>query len=47
MRKKNKFNFSGNILVLYMKLQNVRFKLVRFYAQDKLFEINPTDGFYI
>lgn len=40
MHKKNKFNSFGNILVLYMKLQNVRDKVVHFYGQDKLFEID-------
>lgn len=42
MFKKDKFTFSGNILVLHTKLQNVRDKVDHFYAQDKLFEIKIT-----
>lgn len=42
MHRKNIFKFSGNILVLDTKLQNVRDKVVHFYAQDELFEINIT-----
>lgn len=42
MHKKNIFKFSGNILVLHTKLQNVRDKIVHFYAQDELFETKIT-----
>lgn len=42
MHKKNIFKFSGNILVLHTKLQNVREEVVHFYAQYKLFEIKIT-----